>query len=57
MVVNLAVAGDVLDGDYFVLSLSHAVSWMRPGTELSQVLPIFLTCVFAIANQMLKWMP
>ena len=43
MAVQLAVAGDVVDGVSFcVVFLSQEMSWMRPGTELSQFLRIFL---------------
>ena len=42
MAVHLAVAGDVLDGVFFVLSFFPEMSWMRSGTELSQFLRIFL---------------
>ena len=38
-----AVAGDVFDGVLFCAVLfSHEMSWMRPGTELSQFMRIFL---------------
>ena len=36
MAVHLAIADDMFDGVFFVLS------WMRSGTELSQFLGIFL---------------
>ena len=47
MVVHLAVAGDVFDAVLFcaVFFFFHEMSWMRSGTELSQlsgVLRIFL---------------
>ena len=42
MAVRLAVACDVFDGSYFVLSFSHEISWIRSGTEMSQFLRIFL---------------
>ena len=38
---------------YFVLSFSHEMSWMRSGTELSQLLRIFLLS-FPTWNLLLK---
>ena len=38
----LAVAGDVFDG-VFLCCISHEMSWMRSGTELSQFLRVFLS--------------
>ena len=43
MDVHLAVAGDVFDGVLLCdVLFSHAMSWMRSGTESSQFLRIFL---------------
>ena len=50
MAVHLAVAGDVFDGVLFCAVLfPHEIFWMRPGTELSQILRIFLPA-FVTAN-------
>ena len=40
--VHLAFAGDVFDGVFLCCLLSHDMSWMRSGTELSQFLRGFL---------------
>ena len=40
--VHLAVACDVFNGVFFGCPFSHAISWMRPGTKLSQFLGVFL---------------
>ena len=46
MAVHLAVAGDVFDGVLLCAVLvSHEMSWMRSGTELSQFLRIFLSAL------------